>query len=127
VADEAGKTGVWAEFKAFIEQANVITIAVGLVMALYTKAIVDAVLDGIIFPIISAVFSQPNIQNIGFDIGDARISVGLVIVAIINFFVVAFILFLIVKVWNKLYVKRAGDPTEVELLKEIRDELRRRP
>jgi large conductance mechanosensitive channel len=126
VAEEGPKQGVWAEFKSFIEKADVITIAVGLVMALYTKAIVDAVLEGIIFPIISAVFGQPNIGNIGFDIGDARISIGLVFVAIINFVVVAFILFLIVKVWNKLYVKRASGPSEVDILTEIRDELRRR-
>ena len=126
MVDEA-KKGTWAEFKAFIEQANVITIAVGLVMALYTKAIVDAILAGIIFPIISAIFGEPDISNIGFDIGDARISIGLVITAIINFIVVAFILFLIVKVWNKLYVQRAAGPSEVELLTEIRDELRRRP
>jgi len=128
VADQApAKKGLWGEFRAFIEQADVITIAVGLVMALYTKAIVDSVLAGIIFPIISAIFGKPDIGNIGFDIGDARISIGLVFVAIINFIVVAFILFLIVKVWNKIYVKRAGAPSEVDLLTEIRDELRRRP
>jgi large conductance mechanosensitive channel len=122
-----GKQGMWAEFKAFIEQGNLITIAVGLVLALYTKAIVDAILAGIIFPIISAIFGEPNIADIGFDIGDARISIGLVITAIINFIIVGFILFLIVKAWNKLYVERAAGPSEVELLAEIRDELRRRP
>ena len=115
------------EFKEFINKGDVIMIAVGLVMALYTKAIVDAILAGIIFPIISAIFGKPDIANIGFDIGDARISIGLVITAIINFIVVAFILFLIVKVWNKLYVQRAAGPSEVDLLTEIRDELRRRP
>jgi large conductance mechanosensitive channel len=126
MADER-KAGLFSEFKDFIGQGNLITIAVGLIMALYTKAIVDAILAGVIFPIISAIFGKPDIFQIGFDIGDARISIGLVITAIINFVVVAFILFLIVKVWNKLYVQRAAAPTEVELLAEIRDELRRRP
>lgn len=126
MADE-DKKGLFGEFKDFIAQGNLITIAVGLVMALYVKTIVDAILAGVIFPIISAIFGKPDIVTIGFDIGDARISIGLVITAIINFIVVAFILFLIVKAWNKIYVQRAGGPTEVEVLEEIRDELRRRP
>jgi large conductance mechanosensitive channel len=124
---EAGKKSVWTEFRDFIDRADIITIAIGLVMALYTKAIVDAILAGIIFPIISAIFGKPDISNIGFDIGNARISIGLVITAIVNFVVVAFILFLIVKVWSKLYVRRASGPTELDVLTDIRDELRRRP
>lgn len=117
------KQSLWREFRDFIEERDIISVAVGLVMALYVKAIVDAVLAGIIFPIIAAIFSQPNIDDIGFDIGDARISIGLVIVAVINFLVVAFILFLIVKAWSKIYVKKAGAPSDNDLLVEIRDQL----
>ena len=89
------------EFKAFINKGNVVTIAVGLIMALYFAKIVDAVLDGVINPIIAAIFGKSDFQDIGFDIGDARISIGLVIDAAISFVVVAFILFLIVKAYNK--------------------------
>jgi large conductance mechanosensitive channel len=121
------KRGFFGEFRDFIEERDVITIAIGLVMALYTKAIVDSILAGIVFPIISAVFGKGNIAEIGFDIGDARISIGLVITAVINFVLVAFLLFIIVRVWSKLYVKKAAGPSEVDVLTEIRDELRRRP
>jgi large conductance mechanosensitive channel len=121
------KRGLFGEFRDFIEEGDVITIAVGLVMALYTKAIVDSILAGIVYPIISAIFGKPDIVLIGFDIGDARISIGLVFTAIINFILVAILLFLIVKVWSKIWVKRSGGPSEVEVLTEIRDELRRRP
>ena len=77
------------EFKEFINKGDVIMIAVGLVMALYFKAIVDAVLAGVINPIIAAIFGKPDYRNIGFDIGDARISIGLVIQALIDFVIVA--------------------------------------
>ena len=115
------------EFKAFINKGNVVMIAVGLILALYFAKIVDAVLNGVINPIIAAIFGESNFQDIGFDIGDARISIGLVIDAAISFVVVAFILFLIVKAYNKWKgPEEAGGPTEIELLTEIRDALRSR-
>jgi large conductance mechanosensitive channel len=117
-----------AEFKEFIRKGDVVTIAVGLIMALYFAKIVDAVLNGVINPIIAAIFGESNYSTIGFDIGDARISIGLVIDAAISFVVVAFILYLILKAynaWRKPEEAVAG-PTEIELLTEIRDSLRSR-
>lgn len=120
------------EFKDFINKGDVITIAVGLVMALYFQKIVNAVLDGVINPIIAAIFGQSNFTEIGFDIGEARISIGLVIDAVISFIAVAIFLFLVIKAYNRMQAKEeAKDPTapeapapEVALLTEIRDELR---
>ena len=116
------------EFKDFINRGNVVTVAVGLVMALYFKSIVDSIIDGIINPIIAAIFGKASLDDIGFDIGDARISIGLVISALINFVVVAFILFLIVKAYNNFKRNAPEAPAEpspeVTVLKEIRDELR---
>ncbi|MFV0306982.1 MAG: large conductance mechanosensitive channel protein MscL [Desertimonas sp.] len=110
------------EFKDFINKGNVITIAVGLVMALYFQKIVDAVLDGVINPLIAAIFGESNFANIGFDVGDARVSIGLVIDAIISFVAVAFFLFLVVKAYNN-WKKDDPDagPTDNDLLTEIRD------
>jgi large conductance mechanosensitive channel len=117
-----------AEFKEFIRKGDVVTIAVGLVMALYFAKIVDALLNGVINPIIAAIFGKTTFTEIGFDIGDSRIIVGLVIDAAISFVVVAFILYLILKAynqWRKPEEAVAG-PTEIELLTEIRDSLRSR-
>jgi large conductance mechanosensitive channel len=116
-----------AEFRSFISKGDVITIAVGLVMALYFAKIVDALLNGVINPIIAAIFGESNFTEIGFDIGDARISIGLVIDAVISFVVVAFILFLIIKAYNKWRGPAPTTATEIALLTEIRDELRARP
>jgi large conductance mechanosensitive channel len=114
-----------AEFKEFISKGDVVTIAVGLIIALYFAKIVDALLNGVINPIIAAIFGESNFTNIGFNIGDARISIGLVIDAAISFVVVAFILFLMIKAYNRYKgPAEPGGPTEAELLAEIRDELR---
>ena len=119
---------ILVEFKAFISKGDIVLIAVGLVMALYFKAIVDQLIAGVIKPIIAAIFGESNYETIGFDIGDAFISIGLVISAIIDFVAVAVILFFIVKAynhWKRTEAEEAG-PTEVELLTDIRDTLRAR-
>ena len=90
------------EYKDFVNKGNVVTIAVGLVMALYFKVIIDAVVVGVIMPIVSAIFGKTDFTEIGFDIGDARISIGLVIQAVIVFLIVAGVLFLIIKLYNSL-------------------------
>ena len=117
------------EFKDFVSKGNVVTIAVGLVMALYFQKIVDAVLNGVINPIIAAIFGESNFTEIGFDVGEARISIGLVIDAIISFVAVAFFLFLVVKAYNRYVAKPADEvtsETELSVLLQIRDELARR-
>lgn len=130
------------EFKDFINKGNVVTIAVGLVMALYFQKIVDAVLNGVINPLIAAILGESNFTNIGFNIGDAPapgegagggakdISIGLVIDAAISFVAVAFFLFLVIKAYNKYAsaptAEEPAGPTEIDLLTEIRDSLAQR-
>ena len=130
------------EFKDFINRGNVVTIAVGLVMALYFQKIVDAALNGVINPLIAAIVGEDNFTDIGFDIGDPPapgagagggnkdVSVGLIIDAAISFLAVAFFLFLVIKAYNKYAAAPEGQepagPTEIDLLTQIRDELARR-
>ncbi len=128
------------EFKDFINKGNVVTIAVGLVMALYFQKIVDAVLNGVINPLIAAIFGADNFTDIGFNIGDPPdpgsgagggtkdVSIGMVLDAAISFIAVAFFLFLVIKAYNRFVTapERAGGPTEIELLTEIRDSLAKR-
>ena len=119
---------LWAEFKDFMNQGDFVTIAVGLIIALQTVAVVKAIIDGIISPILSAIVGKNSLDQFGFDIGDARISIGLVIDAIVSFIVVGLILFLIVKAWNRLRREpgAAEAETELSVLREIREELKTR-
>jgi large conductance mechanosensitive channel len=87
------------------------------------------VLDGVINPLIAALFGKSNFTEIGFDVGDARVSIGLVIDAIISFVAVAFFLFLVVKAYNKYAAKPEDEvtsETELSVLLEIRDSLANR-
>lgn len=118
---------LFGEYRVFINQGNVITVAVGLVMALYFKSIVDAFINGVIMPIVSAIVGEENFDDVDIGIGRATIEIGLVIQAIIMFIVVAFVLFLIIKAYNTYIAKpedEVGTETEISLLTEIRDELR---
>ena len=118
---------LWAEFKDFMNQGDFVTIAVGLIIALQTVAVVKAIIDGIISPILSAIVGKNSFDQFGFDIGDARISIGLVISALINFVVILAVVFLLLKGWNAMKRRTPEDDTDTELsvLREIRDSLNR--
>ena len=116
-------------FKEFIMRGNVIDLAVALVIGLAITAIITALVEGIINPLIAAIFGQPDLHSVGArTINGAHFYPGDVLTAIINFVVIAAVLyFLIVLPMNKLRERRAQDetapPTELELLTEIRDAL----
>lgn len=124
------KPSLIEEFKDFIWSGDLIMIAVGLIMALYVKDVIDRFMEGIVNPIIAAIVGKPNLDQFGFDIGKARISIGLVLTGVLNLILVGAVLFAIVKAY-KAYADRkktagVAAPTEVELLTEIRDSLRAR-
>ena len=112
------------EFKDFVNKGGVFQVAVGLVMALAFVPVVDAIVDGVLMQIIAAIFGEPDFSSLTFDIGDAAIQYGLVITTVITFMAIAFVLFLLVKAYNK-YVDPPSEPgpSEVDLLTEIRDSL----
>jgi large conductance mechanosensitive channel len=119
---------MFKEFKEFAFKGNLIEIAVGLVLALAFVAVVTALVDGVIMPIVAAIFGKPNFDDITFTIGDGVVRIGTFITALVNFLIIAWVLFLIVKAANRLMPKKDEEvgPTEIELLTEIRDSLRTR-
>jgi large conductance mechanosensitive channel len=122
---------LFEDFKAFIDKGDVVMVAIGLVMALYFKAIVDKVIEGVITPVLAALVGESDIESIGFHLGDAFVKVGLVAGAVIDFLVVSAVLFVVVKAygsWRSPVADEAppAGPSEVELLTEIRDSLRSR-
>ena len=99
---------LFGEYRDFINQGNVITVAVGLVMALYFKSIVDAFIDGVIMPIVVGDRRRGELRRDRLrHRRRAPSSIGLVIQAIIMFLVVALVLFLIIKAYNTLH-RQAG-------------------
>jgi large conductance mechanosensitive channel len=121
------------EFREFLNSGDFVTVAIGLVMALYVKVVIDAIMDGVINPIIAAIVGKPDLSAFGFKLGKARISLGLVISGLIQFVLVGFILFMIIRAYNKFRnLGRHEDPpgtppeTELQVLRDIREALRNR-
>ena len=113
------------EFKDFISKGGIFEAAVGLIMALAFVPVVNALIDGILMPIIAAIVGEPNFNGITIGIGDAEILIGSVITALVSFVAVAAVVFLMVKAYNnatKPEAEEAG-PSEIDLLIEIRDGL----
>lgn len=92
---------MWKEFKEFISKGNVIDMAIGLVMGSAFTAIVNAVVEGILMPIISGLTAGVDYKDLVFNVFGAKLQVGNVINAIITFLIISLFLFLIVKALAK--------------------------
>ena len=92
---------MWKEFKEFISKGNVIDLAIGLIMGSAFTAIVNAVVDGILMPIISGLTAGVDYEDLAVNFFGAKLQIGSVINAIITFLIIALFLFLIVKTLNK--------------------------
>jgi len=116
------------EFKDFVNRGNLVELAIAFVLATAFAPVVLSIVENIFMPIIAAIVGQPDFNTLGFDIGDARINYGIPLTLIINFLIIAFVCFLVVKAYNKMKKPAEADsgPSEVELLTEIRDALRDR-
>ena len=120
-------------FKEFISRGNVVELAVGVIIGAAFKNIVDALVDGIINPLIAAVIGKPDFSDAFIlTLNGTDVKFGLLITAVINFILMAFaIYFCIVMPMNALNARRkkAKDdaPKEIsdedKLLTEIRDAL----
>ena len=125
-------------FLDFVKRGNVVDLAVAVVIGAAFTLVVQALLAGIITPLIAAVFGEPNLSNVGtFTINDAAFSIGLVLDAVLNFIVIAAVIyFLVIVPLNALNERRrrgevdpadtAAPTDEAILLREIRDLLRDR-
>ena len=92
---------MWEEFKKFISKGNVIDMAIGLVMGSAFTAIVNAVVDGILMPIISGLTAGVDYEDLAINVFGAKLQIGNAINAIITFLIISSFLFIIVKAINK--------------------------
>lgn len=137
------------EFKDFVAKGNVIDLAVGVIIGAAFGAIVKSLTDEIIMPIVGAIFGNIDFSDryivlsgeveAGTPLAAAReaganvIGLGAFASVIINFLILAFIIFLMVRYVGKLTAQVAkkeeeaapAGPTEIELLAEIRDALKK--
>ena len=137
------------EFREFIARGNVLDLAVAVIIGAAFATIASSLTDDIIMPVVGAIFGGFDFSSYFTLLGDipanytgsptdyaalkkAGVPVlgwGQFITVLINFLILAFIIFLIVRSANKMIRRKdeaAAGPTEVDLLTEIRDELKRR-
>jgi large conductance mechanosensitive channel len=129
------------EFKTFIAKGNVMDLAVGIIIGAAFTAIVGSLVSDLINPIIGLILGGVDFTNmyvvlsgtvpdgaglqVARDSGAAVFAYGSFITAVINFVIIAFVVFMLVKTMNRLMPKPAAvpaapaGPTEVDLLKDI--------
>lgn len=124
------------EFKTFISRGNVLDLAVGVVVGGAFGKIVTSLVDDIIMPLVGLLMGGLDFSNLSIKVGKAKIMYGSFIQNVVDFLIVAFCIFLMVKAFNKLTkkveAKKAKEKKEEEakkaenivLLEEIRDLLK---
>lgn len=114
-------------FKEFLVSGSVVELAVAVIIGVAFGNIIQALLDGLITPLIAAIFGQPDLTAVGrFEINEAVFSIGLALDAALDFlFIAAGIYFVIILPLNKLRERRGKAeeeaPEDTALLRDIRD------
>jgi len=119
------------EFRDFINRGNVIDLAVAVIIGVAFGAIVTSLVNDIIMPLVGIILGGVDFTGLVITFGEAQILYGNFIQAIVNFFIVAFVIFMIVRTINKMKkptepAAPAAPPEDIVLLTEIRDLLKNR-
>lgn len=119
------------EFRKFIARGNVMDLAVGVIIGGAFGKIVTSIVDDILMPIIGVIIGGIDFSGLSIKIGEAQITYGNFIQNVIDFLIVAFCIFILVKIVNKITHKEEekkeevpAKPADVLLLEEIRDLLK---
>jgi len=122
---------MWKDFLDFVKRGNVLDLAVAVIIGGAFGLIVTSLVNDIIMPLIGVLLGGVDFTTLSVQVGDATIAYGNFIQAVINFLIIAFVIFMIVRMANRLSpppppAPPAGPSDEVKLLTEIRDLLRER-
>jgi large conductance mechanosensitive channel len=115
------------EFRDFINRGSVVDLAVAVIIGGAFGAIVTSLVNDIIMPLVGIILGGVDFSALAVQVGEATVLYGSFIQAIVNFLIIAFVLFLIVRGFNKLQEQEEAPPAppepapEVQLLTEIRD------
>ncbi len=147
---EKGNANMLSEFKEFIAKGNVMDLAVGVIIGGAFATITTSLTEDVIMPVVGAIFGGVDFSSkfilLGSvpdgvaaddyaalkEAGVAMVGYGAFITAVINFLILAFIIFLLVRWVNRVMRRQEEEapapagPSEVDLLTEIRDELRKK-
>lgn len=122
------------EFKQFIARGNVMDMAVGVIIGGAFGTITTSLVNDIVMPILGIFTGSISFADLSVEVGSAVISYGNFIQAVLNFLIMAFVVFCLIKTINKFHRKKEEAPpappepsNEEKLLTEIRDLLKEKP
>ncbi len=120
------------EFKEFISRGNVVDMAVGVIIGGAFGKIVTSLVNDILMPLIGTILGGLNFYDLTIKVNDATIAYGSFIQAIVDFLIIAFCIFMMIKLFEKFKRKEEEQPSspiksdEALLLEEIRDILKKK-
>lgn len=113
------------EFRDFIKRGNVLDLAVAVIIGAAFSAIVNSLANDIILPLIGVLLGGIDFTYLTLQVGDATIRYGQFIQAVVDFIVITFAIFMLIRTINRLQQPAPppppAPPAEVQLLTEIRD------
>lgn len=122
-----------SEFKEFISKGNVLDMAVGVIIGGAFSKIVSSLVNDVMMPLIGIIIGGHNFTNLSIKVGNAKIMYGSFLQNVVDFLIVAFCLFTVIKIINRFKKKQEKNENkenvktpseEVILLSEIRDLLK---
>jgi large conductance mechanosensitive channel len=122
--------GMLKEFKEFVTRGNIVDLAIAVVLGGAFGAVVTSLTEAFIMPLVSMILGKDGMSGLAFMVGETVFPVGKFIQATINFLLIAFVLFGVIRAMNSMKKKKDAAPVEtpedIQLLREIRDALKNR-
>jgi len=114
------------DLKKFLLRGNVVDLAVAVIIGLAFGAVVNSLVDDVVMAFIGAVVGKPNFDQLTWNVGDGVVAYGRFLTAVVNFLLIGTAVFFLVRVVERVVPRpeEEAGPTEIELLTQIRDELR---
>jgi large conductance mechanosensitive channel len=122
--------GMLKEFKEFVMRGNIVDLAIAVIIGTAFGKIVTAFTDAVVMPIISLLLGQSGVAGLTIVIGRTFFPIGVFLQAVIDFVLIALVLFLMIKALNSLKKQEPAPPPpatpeDIILLREIRDALKK--
>jgi large conductance mechanosensitive channel len=99
------------EFKAFALKGNFVDLAVAVILGLAFNLVVQSLVNDVVMPLVAAIIGQPDFNSLTVQIGDSLIYYGVFLTTLVNFLLIAFVLFMIVKAVNRATRRREEPPS----------------
>lgn len=123
------------EFRAFAMRGNVMELAVAVIIGGAFGKITTSLVDTVVMPLLGILLGGISFSNLAFSVGGATVQYGLFLQSVVDFLIIAFVIFVCVKLINRVKATEDAKPEEekvvepseeVKLLREIRDSIRQR-